>query len=78
MTLSARQGRRPLVLAIPRGAVPVASPEALARIKGLADEVVCLSAPSDFAAVSQCYRCFEQVEDDEVARLLSLPLPGVG
>jgi putative phosphoribosyl transferase len=59
-------------------AVPVASPEALARVKELADEVVCLQSPSDFAAVSQFYRCFEQVEDDEVARLLSLPLPWVG
>lgn len=70
--LASVRARRPSRLVC---AVPVASRGALARVKGLADEVVCLQAPSDFAAVSQFYRCFEQVEDDEVARLLSLPLP---
>jgi predicted phosphoribosyltransferase len=51
-------------------AVPVASPEALDRIRPLADEVVCLQAPADFQAVGQFYREFAQVEDDEVMRLL--------
>lgn len=52
-------------------AVPVASREALALVRPLADEVVCLEAPPDFAAVGQFYRDFAQVEDGEVVRLLS-------
>lgn len=52
-------------------AVPVASPEALDRVRPLADEVVCLEAPEDFEAVGQYYRDFTQVEDDEVIRLLA-------
>ncbi len=51
-------------------AVSVASPEALALVRPLADEVVCLEAPPDFEAVGQFYRDFTQVEDDEVIRLL--------
>lgn len=51
-------------------AVPVASPDALARVRPLADEVFCLSAPDDFQAVGQFYRHFDQVEDDEVIALL--------
>ena len=51
-------------------AVPVAAPDALARVRPLADEVFCLSAPDDFQAVGQFYRHFDQVEDDEVIALL--------
>lgn len=51
-------------------AVPVASPEALALVRPLADAVVCLEAPPDFQAVGQYYRDFTQIEDDEVVRLL--------
>lgn len=51
-------------------AVPVSSPEALAMVRPLADEVLCLQAPADFRAVGQFYRDFEQVEDDEVIALL--------
>lgn len=51
-------------------AVPVASREALARVSGLADEVVCLLCPADFEAVGQFYRSFPQVDDDEVEALL--------
>jgi predicted phosphoribosyltransferase len=47
-------------------AVPVASREALAAVRPLADEVVCLEAPEFFYAVGQAYRDFAQVEDDEV------------
>lgn len=52
-------------------AVPVASPEALALVRPLADEVVCLQAPANFQAVGQFYRNFDQVEDDEVIGMLS-------
>lgn len=55
-------------------AVPVAPPASLEKIRPHADEVVCLSAPADFHAVSQFYREFPQVEDDEVVALLSQPL----
>lgn len=52
-------------------AVPVASPEALALVRPLADEAVCLSTPDDFHAVGQFYRQFAQVEDDEVIAALA-------
>jgi predicted phosphoribosyltransferase len=32
---------------------------------------VCLEAPEDFGAVSEFYREFRQVEDDEVVALLA-------
>lgn len=52
-------------------AVPVAAPSALERVRPYADEVVCLSAPPFFHAVSQFYREFPQVEDDEAVRILA-------
>ncbi len=51
-------------------AVPVASPEALGLVRPLADEVLCLQAPTDFRAVGHFYRDFAQVEDSEVIALL--------
>ena len=51
-------------------AVPVAAPESLEAVRGYADEVVCLDAPEGFGAVGACYRDFDQVEDEEVIRLL--------
>lgn len=56
-------------------AVPVASPEALARVRPLADECICLHAPEDFEAVGQFYASFKAVEDEEVVRLLQTHLP---
>ena len=47
-------------------AIPVASPDALEKVKPLADETVCLSAPKDFMAVAQFYRQFPQVDDEQV------------
>lgn len=47
-------------------AIPVASPDALAKIKPLADETVCLHAPEDFMAVAQFYQQFPQVDDAQV------------
>ena len=52
-------------------AVPVASPRALDLVRPLADEVVCLHAPEYFQAVGQFYRVFNQVEDNEVVKLLA-------
>lgn len=51
-------------------AVPVAPPETLEKIAGMADEVVCLQAPEFFRAVGQFYTHFPQVEDTEVIALL--------
>lgn len=50
-------------------AVPVASPEALARLQDRA-EVVALSVPEDFAAVGAYYMDFGEVTDEEVEGLL--------
>ncbi len=52
-------------------AVPVSPPDTLERVRPLADEVVCLHAPTAFYAVGQFYRTFDQVEDDEVVAALS-------
>ncbi|HLU44877.1 MAG TPA: phosphoribosyltransferase family protein [Natronosporangium sp.] len=52
-------------------AAPVGAPEALARLREVADEVVCPLAPPDFGAVSRYYQRFTQVDDDEVVALLS-------
>ena len=52
-------------------AIPVAAPDALERIRPLADELVCLLAPRDFYAVGQFYREFGQVDDSEVIALLA-------
>lgn len=52
-------------------AVPVAAPESLARVRSLADEVVCLDSPEEFYAVGQFYADFSQVEDEEVVAALA-------
>lgn len=51
-------------------AVPVAAPDSLEKVQALADEVACLHAPPDFAAVGQFYGNFDAVNDDEVASIL--------
>ncbi len=50
-------------------AVPVASPDAVERLKDQA-EVVALSTPTDFAAVGAYYMDFGEVTDEEVEALL--------
>jgi predicted phosphoribosyltransferase len=52
-------------------ALPVGPRETIARLAEDADEMVCLRAPYSFAAVGQFYIRFEQVEDDQVARILA-------
>jgi putative phosphoribosyl transferase len=51
-------------------AVPVASADALEKVRPWADELVCLSTPQDFQGVGQFYRDFEQVEDQDVLTCL--------
>jgi putative phosphoribosyl transferase len=59
-------GARRVVVAVPTG-----SPQAVARLQQLADEVVCLSIPGDFGSVGEHYLDFSQVNDEEVIRLLN-------
>jgi putative phosphoribosyl transferase len=61
-----RRGRpRRLVLA-----VPVCSPDAAARLRHEADEVICLHAPRMLRGISRWYADFSQVSDDEVLAAL--------
>ena len=52
-------------------AVPVASPEAAARIAAEADQVAILETPEILFAVGEWYDRFEQIEDIEVCELLA-------
>jgi len=52
-------------------AVPVASAMGIDNVKDIADELVVVHRPDYFGAVSQFYRNFAQVEDEEVAQLLA-------
>jgi len=60
-----RLGARRIVLA-----VPVAPADTIARLREIADEVVCGLTPRRFLAVGQWYDDFSQVGDDEVRTLL--------
>ena len=62
--LSARKPHEVIV------AVPVAPPETLERFRPHCSHVECLLTPADFEAISQFYGDFQQVEDEEVVRLL--------
>ncbi|MEM2910259.1 MAG: phosphoribosyltransferase [Nitrososphaerota archaeon] len=53
-------------------AVPVAPPETIRSLRQEVDKVICLSTPEPFYAIGQFYEEFEQVEDEEVIRLLSV------
>lgn len=61
------QARRPFELIV---AVPVAPPEAVDQLKRQCDRVECLLAPRHLGAIGAFYRDFDQVDDDEVVRLL--------
>ncbi|MGB7963507.1 MAG: phosphoribosyltransferase family protein [Propionicimonas sp.] len=61
------RGRQPARLV---SAVPVAPPEIVDKLRGYADEVICLQTPWGFQAVGQFYEDFDQVTDDEVIALL--------
>jgi predicted phosphoribosyltransferase len=65
--LHAMRARGPRLLVC---AVPVASLDAVSKVRAYADEVVCLQTPEIFYAVGQFYRSFPQVDDSEVIALL--------
>jgi predicted phosphoribosyltransferase len=52
-------------------AVPVAAPDSAETIAAQVDQLVCLSLPMWFRAVSQWYREFDQTSDEEVQDLLA-------
>lgn len=54
-------------------AVPVGAPETVARLREVADDVVCLETPPDFRAVSLAYRDFSPTSDAEVVSCLAAP-----
>lgn len=60
--------RRPAQLIL---AVPVGAPETVARLREVADDVVCLETPPDFRAVSLAYRDFSPTSDAEVVSCLA-------
>jgi len=59
-------------------AVPVGSPEAIAALSEVADEVRCLEAPTWLGAIGQFYEDFSQVDDDQVIALLRDQVPPGG
>ncbi len=50
--------------------IPVAPPDSAQRLRGEADDIVCLHTPFMFYAVGQFYDDFAQTTDDEVIALL--------
>ncbi|EKT4522704.1 hypothetical protein QEM13_001943 [Pseudomonas putida] len=57
-------------------AAPVGAREAVAMLRPLVDELVCLEMPEPFRAVGLHYDRFEQTSDDEVVRLLAASREG--
>ena len=51
-------------------AVPIAAERAVAELRRVVDEVVCVDVPPDFRSVGQWYDDFSQTTDDEVEQLL--------
>jgi putative phosphoribosyl transferase len=51
-------------------AVPVAPPDTIERLRGDADEIVCLATPATFWAISMFYGSFPQVADAEVSAMM--------
>lgn len=51
-------------------AIPVAASKALEEVSEKVDEVICLSSPSHFPAVSAFYQNFEPVTDEEITEFL--------
>jgi len=62
--LRARNPRRLLL------AAPACAPEAAARLREIADDVVCVISPAEFSSVGQWYERFDQTTDEEVLDLL--------
>ena len=70
--LRALRERKPAKLVL---AVPVAPPEAIAALRGEADEVVCLEMPEAFGALGYFYADFRQLDDQDVIAMLDRLAP---
>ena len=73
--LRALRRRKPARLVL---AVPVASPDTIASLSADADEIVSLSTPVSFGAISVFYEDFHQVEDEEVVACLERAAKALG
>lgn len=62
------RGRGPASIVL---AVGVAPPDTIKRLSEKADAVVCLETPEPFYAIGEFYESFEQVEDEEVKKILN-------
>ena len=51
-------------------AAPVAPPESVVELRGMADDVVCVDTPFVFGAVARFYGSFPQVSDEEAREYL--------
>lgn len=67
VALRATRRRKPARLVL---AVPVAPSHTLEELRQEADDAICLDTPVEFFAVSQFYRRFPQLRDEEVTVLL--------
>jgi len=65
--LRSLQEKKPARLVL---AIPVGPPDTLRMLENEVNELVCLEAPVQFAAVGQFYRHFDQVSDAEVTAIL--------
>ena len=63
--LKAKHARKIIV------ALPVAPPDVVKKLAPQVDELVVLATPNDFGSVGQFYKHFDQVEDEDVVKLLS-------
>jgi putative phosphoribosyl transferase len=54
-------------------AVPVAPPDTVMALSGVADQVVALATPRAFLAIGQFYDDFTQTSDQDITRLLATP-----
>jgi len=59
-------------------AVPVAPPDVIASLAGVADEIVCLEQPHRFGAIGAFYLDFHQLSDEDVVRALASAGPRSG
>ncbi|MDQ3084176.1 MAG: phosphoribosyltransferase, partial [Thermoproteota archaeon] len=62
-----KQKCKKLIIAVP---VAPAGDETIAKINQLADKVIILYTPSEFTAVGQFYKKFDQVSDEEVKAIM--------
>jgi len=68
-----REGAAKIIVAL-----PVAPRDTLEVLKHSADEVICLEAPRDFAAIGEFYADFSQVSDEEALSFLEGKNQGQG